>query len=35
MAVKNYEQKKTTATSDKLIKAVYISYIYVYIFCTR
>ena len=31
-AVKNYEQKNTT-TSGKLIKAVYASYGYVYIFC--
>jgi len=36
-AVKNYgegEKKKKTATSDKPIKAVYVSYIYVYICCT-
>jgi hypothetical protein len=26
--------KKDTATSGKLIKAVYASYVYVYIFCT-
>jgi len=26
--------KKKTATSGKLIKAVYASYVYVYIFCT-
>ena len=26
--------KKNTVTSDKLIKAVYASYVYVYIFCT-
>ena len=32
MAVKNYEQKNT-ATSGKQIKAVYASYVYVYIFC--
>jgi len=31
-AVKNYEQKKKTATSGKLIKAVYASYVYVHIF---
>jgi len=31
----NYEQeKKYTATSGKLIKAVYASYVYAYIFCT-
>jgi hypothetical protein len=30
-AVKNYEQKKNTATSGKLITAVYGSYVYVYI----
>jgi len=29
-AVKNYEKKKNTATSGKLIKAVYASYVYVY-----
>ena len=28
-AVKNCEQKKNTATSGKLIKAVYASYVYV------
>jgi len=28
-AVKNYEQKKISATSGKLIKAVYVSYGYV------
>jgi len=33
-AVKNYEQKKNTTTSGKLIQAVYASYVYVYIFCT-
>jgi len=27
--------KKNTATSIKLIKAVYASYVYVYIFCTK
>jgi len=26
--------QKNTATSGKLIKAVYASYVYVYIFCT-
>jgi hypothetical protein len=31
-AVKNDEQKKSTATSGKLITAVYASYGYVYIF---
>ena len=31
-AVKNYEQKKHTATSGKLIKLVYASYVYVYTF---
>ena len=31
MAVKNFEPKKT-ATSGKLIKAVYASYLYVYVF---
>jgi len=31
-AVKNYEQKKNTATSGKLIKAVFVSYVFVYIF---
>jgi hypothetical protein len=31
-AVKNNEQKKNTATSGKLIKAVNSSYVYVYIF---
>jgi len=31
-AVKYYEQKKTAATSGKLIKAVYASYMYVYVF---
>ena len=31
--MKNYEQKDT-ATSGKLIKAVYASYVYVYISCT-
>jgi hypothetical protein len=30
MAVKNREQKKSTATSGKLIKAVYASYVYVF-----
>ena len=29
----NYEQKNT-ATYGKLIKAVYASYVYVYMFCT-
>jgi hypothetical protein len=29
-AVKNYEQKNNTATSRKLIKAVYAFYVYVY-----
>jgi hypothetical protein len=33
-AVKNYEQKNNTATSGKLIKAVYASYVYVYTSCT-
>ena len=33
-AVKNYEQKKNAATSGMLIKAVYASYVYVYIYCT-
>ena len=33
-AVKNYEQKKNTATSGKPIKAVYASYVCVYIYCT-
>jgi len=28
--VKNYEQRKNTATSGKLFKAVYASYVYVY-----
>ena len=32
-AVKNYEQTKNTATSGTLIKAVYASFVYVYIFC--
>jgi len=32
-AVKNYE-KKNTATSGKLTKAVYALYVYVYVFCT-
>ena len=32
-AVKNCEQKNT-ATSGKLIKAEYASYVYVYIYCT-
>jgi len=31
-ALKNYEQKKNTETSGKLIKAVYASYVYVYVF---
>ena len=34
-AVKNYEQKKNSVTSGKLIKAVYASYVYVNIFCTH
>jgi len=35
LAVKNYEQKikNNTAISGKLIKAVNVSYVYVYIFC--
>ena len=33
-AVKNYETKKNTATTGKLIKAVHASYGYVYIVCT-
>jgi len=33
-AVKNYEQKKTTATVGKLITAVYASYVCVDTFCT-
>jgi hypothetical protein len=33
VAVKNYEQKNT-ATSGKLIKAVYAAYVSFYIFCT-
>ena len=32
--MKNNEQKKNTATSGKLIKAVYASYVCVYIFRT-
>jgi len=32
-AVTNYEQKNTM-TSGKPIKAVYASYVYVYVFCT-
>jgi hypothetical protein len=32
-AVKNYEQKTNTALFGKQIKAVYASYVYVYIFC--
>ena len=28
------QKKKNTATSGKLIKAVYASYVYVYMFCT-
>ena len=32
-AVKN-EQEKNTAASDMLIKAVYVSYVYVYTLCT-
>ena len=33
--MKNYEEKKKyTATSGKLIKAVYSSYVYIHIFCT-
>ena len=31
MTVKNYEQKKNTATSGKLIKVVYASYFCVYL----
>jgi len=31
-AVKNYEQKNNTATSGKLITAVYVSDVYVYNF---
>jgi len=27
-------EQKSTATSGKLIKAVYVSYVYVHIFCT-
>jgi len=29
--VKNYEQKKNTATSGKLIKTLYATYVYVFI----
>ena len=33
MAVKN-EQEKNNATFDRLIKAVYVSHVYVYMLCT-
>jgi len=38
MSVNNGSEKRTgknTAASDRLIKAVYVSHVYVYMLCTR